>query len=130
MRRLFRLALLTLVLLLVALVSALTAMRFAIHGREVRTPNVVGLPLPKAEGSLTELGLLLETGDSFYSQNIADAAVVSQAPAAGTKVRRGWRGRGAGGFGTSRAPGPRVVGPSGPAGENYVRRPGLRGGTA
>ena len=125
MRRLFRLALLTMVLLLVSLVSALTAMRFAIHGREVRTPNLVGLSLPKAGGALTEMGLLMETGDSFYSQNIPEGSVVSQTPAAGTKVRRGWRVRVAVSLGASRASVPDVVGQSGRAGEINVRRRGL-----
>ena len=95
MRRLFRLVVLVLVLMLVSLVSALTAMRFAIHGREVRTPNLVGLPLPKAEGALTDLGLLLETGDSFYSQSVPEGGVVSQAPAPEPKCvgdgECGWR---------------------------------------
>jgi len=129
MRRLFRLALLTMVLLLVSLVSALTAMRFAIHGREVRTPNLVGLSLPKAGGALTEMGLLMETGDSFYSQNIPEGSVVSQTPAAGTKVRRGWRVRVAVSLGASRASVPDVVGQSGRAGEINVRRRGLEVGT-
>ena len=129
MRRLFRLVLLVLVLMLVSLVSALTAMRFAIHGREVRTPNLVGQPLPKAEGALTDLGLLLETGDSFYSQSVPEGGVVSQAPAPGTKVRRGWRVRVAVSLGASRAAVPDVVGQSGRAGEINVRRRGLEVGT-
>ena len=43
MRKFFRMLLLALVLLTVALVSALTAMRFAIHGREVTIPKLVGM---------------------------------------------------------------------------------------
>src|SRR6516164_9641116 len=43
MKRFFQLALLALVLVAVAMVSALTAMRLAIHGRQVRVPNVVGM---------------------------------------------------------------------------------------
>ena len=42
MRQFFRMLLLALVLLTVALVSALTAMRFAIHGREVMIPKTGG----------------------------------------------------------------------------------------
>ena len=42
MKSFFRFVLLALVLLVVALVSALTAMRFAIHGREVAVPDLVG----------------------------------------------------------------------------------------
>ena len=42
MKSFFRFALLGLVLLVVALLSALTAMRFAIHGRETKVPDLVG----------------------------------------------------------------------------------------
>ena len=42
MKSFFRLVLLALVLLVVALVSALTAMRLAIHGHEVAVPDLVG----------------------------------------------------------------------------------------
>src|ERR1700681_826137 len=43
MRQFFRMLLLALVLITVALVSALTAMRLAIHGREVTVPKLVGM---------------------------------------------------------------------------------------
>ena len=42
MKSFFRLVLLALVLLVVALISALTAMRLAIHGHEVAVPDLVG----------------------------------------------------------------------------------------
>ena len=41
MKSFFRLVLLALFLLVVALVSALTAMRLAIHGHEVAVPDLV-----------------------------------------------------------------------------------------
>ena len=40
---------LALVLVIVAMVSALTAMRFAIHGQEVAVPPLVGLAPAEAE---------------------------------------------------------------------------------
>jgi len=43
MKRFFQLVLLALVLVAVAMISALTAMRLAIHGRQVRVPKVVGM---------------------------------------------------------------------------------------
>ena len=42
MRNLLRYFFMTLVLLIVALLSALTAMRLAIHGREVAVPEQLG----------------------------------------------------------------------------------------
>ena len=49
MKSAIRFALLALVLVIVAMVSALTAMRFAIHGQEVAVPAVVGLAPAEAE---------------------------------------------------------------------------------
>jgi len=49
MRQFFRMLLLALVLMTVALISALTAMRLAIHGREVAIPKVVGMSPAEAE---------------------------------------------------------------------------------
>jgi hypothetical protein len=48
MKSFFKFALLALVLVAVALVSALTAMRFAIHGQVVEVPAVVGFTPPEA----------------------------------------------------------------------------------
>ncbi len=47
--RIFRGLLYALILVLVGLASALTAMRFAIHGREVTVPKVVGLTPAEAQ---------------------------------------------------------------------------------
>ena len=52
MRRFFQMLLVSLVLLTVALVSALTAMRFAIHGREVTIPKLVGMTPLEAERAI------------------------------------------------------------------------------
>lgn len=52
MKPLFRIAFLALVMLLVAMVSALAAMRFAIHGQEVQVPAIVGMTPSEAERKL------------------------------------------------------------------------------
>src|SRR5260370_34011 len=57
MRQFFRMLLLALVLLMVALVSALTAMRIAIHGREGAIPKLVGMTPPEAQRAVAALGL-------------------------------------------------------------------------
>jgi len=59
-RRLFRLALLGLVLILVAFLSALTAMRFAIHGREVEVPQLTGKSTSDAEAMRGGVQTLLQ----------------------------------------------------------------------
>jgi eukaryotic-like serine/threonine-protein kinase len=129
MKRLFRLALLALVLALVALGSALTAMRFAIHGSEVKVPKLVGVPLGQAQAALGDAGLLLETEDRFYSPTAAEGSIVSQWPAAGTRVRRGWHVRVGVSLGPAQQDVPDVIGQSGRAGEINVKRRGVEVGT-
>src|SRR5436309_8680335 len=90
MRRFFRLLLLALVLLTVALVSALTAMRIAIHGREVTIPKLVGLTPLEADRAASPSGLEVVVERQFYSPDVAEGRIMSQVPSAGVKVRRGW----------------------------------------
>src|SRR6266705_1401777 len=91
MRTFFRLLLLALVLLSVALVSALTAMRLAIHGREVAVPRLIGMIPAEAERSANGNGLLFETENRFYSAAIPEGRIMSQVPPPGARVRRGSR---------------------------------------
>jgi eukaryotic-like serine/threonine-protein kinase len=125
MRRWFRYVLLGLMLLLVMMASALTAMRFAIHGREVKVPNLVGRTVAEAEESANSLGLILMVENKFYSDKIAAGRIVSQFPAPGSQVRRGWRVRGAESMGPQRSDIPNLVGQSSRAAEINVSRRGL-----
>jgi eukaryotic-like serine/threonine-protein kinase len=121
----FRFALLSLVLLLVAMVSALTAMRFAIHGREVAVPALVGLTPVEGERSATGLGLQIEIERQYYSPKIPEGKIMSQLPLPGTKVRRGWQVRVAESLGPTRVAIPDVTGQSEHAAELNIRRRGL-----
>ena len=67
MKSFVRLVLLVLVLLTVALFSALTAMRFAIHGREVAVPKLIGLTPAEAERSVSALGPQIMVERQYYS---------------------------------------------------------------
>src|SRR5438270_9422233 len=91
MRRFFRGVLLAMILLAVALASALTSMRLAIHGRETRVPKLTGLTLQEAQSAAAKSGVALAVENSFYSPDVAKGSVLSQYPAANDKVRRGWR---------------------------------------
>ena len=91
MKSFIRLAVLALLLLVVALVSALTAMRFAIHGREVAVTNVVGKTPAEARRMGEESGLLIEVERQYYSPTVPEGRILSQLPPAGTLVRRGWQ---------------------------------------
>ena len=88
MRAFFRFVLLALVLVIVAMASALTAMRIAIHGREVIVPKLVGLTPSQAERLALQNGLLIDTENRFYSTEVPEGRILSQTPQPGTKVRR------------------------------------------
>lgn len=125
MRRALRFLALSLVLVLVMMASALTAMRFAIHGREVNVPNVMGRTIPEAEEVANDLGLILVVENKFYSDRIPAGRIVSQFPAPGTQVRKGWRVRGAESMGPQKSSIPNLVGQSLRAAEINVGRRGL-----
>ncbi|MGH9569183.1 MAG: PASTA domain-containing protein [Candidatus Angelobacter sp.] len=91
LRKVLQFLLLSLVLLLVFLASALLAMRFAIHGREVQVPRLAGLTPAQAERLVNEEGLVLSVSGRFYSPQVAAGRIVSQVPAPNSTVRRGWK---------------------------------------
>ena len=125
MKTSFRFVLLALILLVVALVSALTAMRFAIHGREVAVPDLVG-KTPQEARRLAELdGFQFDVERQYYSLNVPEGRVLSQLPAPGTKVRRGWQIRVAQSLGPQRVVIPNVLGESERAAEINILRRGL-----
>jgi beta-lactam-binding protein with PASTA domain len=129
LRRFVSWMVLALVLVTVGMVSALTAMRLAIHGREVEVPKVVGSSLREADQSLRGQGLVLDVESHFYSAEVPEGRIVSQVPQPGTRVRRGATVRVAESLGPQRAVIPSVLGQSGRAAEINIRRRGLDVGT-
>jgi eukaryotic-like serine/threonine-protein kinase len=127
--RLFRYFLLGLMLLMVATLSALTAMRFAIHGGEVKVPKIIGMTPEAAAALLTDRGLIMDVQDRFYSPEIAEGKIMSQAPSPDAVVRRAYRVRVAVSLGPQRALIPDLIGKSGRTAEISVQRRGLEVGT-
>jgi|SRR5579872_804568 len=125
MKSFFRFAVLALVLVIVAMVSGLTAMRFAIHGQEVAVPALVGLTPGDAERSVSGLGLQMFIERQYYSPQVPEGKIMSQLPLPGTKVRRGWQVRVAQSLGPTRVTIPDVTGESEHAAELNIRRRGL-----
>jgi len=125
MKAFFRFALMALVLVAVALVSALLAMRFAIHGQEVQVPAVVGMTPPEAERIAGSLGLQIDVERQYYSPQIPEGRLMTQFPMPGTKVRRGWQIRVAQSMGPQRVAIPDVTRQSERAAEWNLRRRGL-----
>lgn len=118
-----------LVLVLVFLSSALLAMRFAIQGREVHVPRLSGLTPAEAERVANSDGLVLSVESRFYSPSVPAGRIVSQSPAPGTTVRRGWKLRVAASLGTQHAAVPNLIGQSQHAAGINVSRRGLEIGT-
>jgi eukaryotic-like serine/threonine-protein kinase len=125
MKSFFRFVLLALVLLVVALVSALTAMRHAIHGREVAVPDLVGKTPVEARRTAESRGFELEVERQYYSATVPEGRVLSQLPPPGSLVRRGWQLRVAQSLGPQRIQIPNVLGQSERAAEMNIQRRGL-----
>jgi beta-lactam-binding protein with PASTA domain len=89
--RLFQFALVVVLLVVVAMVSALTTMHFAIHGAEVKVPDFRGMSEADARRKAAADGLEISIDDHFYSTVVPASRMVTQSPAAGTIVRTGWQ---------------------------------------
>jgi beta-lactam-binding protein with PASTA domain len=61
------------ILAVAGIVSALTAMRFAIRGREVAVPSLAGKTKSDAEVALASLGLKLKVSSSRFSSTVPKA---------------------------------------------------------
>jgi eukaryotic-like serine/threonine-protein kinase len=125
MKSFVRFALVGLMLLLVAMASALLAMRFAIHGSEVTVPKLIGMSPVEAERSTGGLGLNVIIERQYYSPDVPEGKIMSQVPAAGMKVRRGWQVRAAQSLGPQRVAIPDLVGQTARAADLNIRRRGL-----
>ena len=82
-----RMALLIFILASAAFLSAITAMRIAIHGREVTMPNLVGKNVADASKMLTSKGLLLRVADHVYNE-LPMNVVVRQTPPPGMLMKQ------------------------------------------
>ena len=125
MKSFFRLVLLALILLVVALISALTAMRLAIHGHEVAVPDLTGKSPAAARMIAEQSGLEFNVERQYYSPTVAEGKIISQLPPAGSQVRRGWQVRVAESLGPQRVEIPNVVGQSERVANINIRRRGL-----
>ena len=74
---------------------------------------------------LEDNGLRLEIERQYYSADVPEGKVLSQMPASGTKVRRGWTVHVAQSLGPQRVTVPSVIGDSERAAEINIRRRGL-----
>lgn len=87
----FRFALILLLLIVVAMLSAIATMHFAIHGAEVAIPDFKGMTVSDAGQRAARAGLSTTIENRLYSTEIPAGRIAAQSPAAGAIVRRGWR---------------------------------------
>jgi beta-lactam-binding protein with PASTA domain len=127
--KLMRVFLLGLVLLLVFCASMLLAMRFAIHGREVRVPQLGGLTPAEAERVANGDGLVLSVESRYYTSSVPKGRIASQSPVAGARVRRGWKVVAAESLGPQQAAIPNLIGQSEHAADINLGRRGLEVGS-
>ncbi len=127
-RNFFQIASLLLGLVVMALISAITTMHFAIHGAEVKVPTLKGMTVAEARSQTSGLRLNLEVEDRFYSADVAAGHILSQSPNPGAVVRREWRVRVAESLGPQKVEVPSVMGSQERTAALNLRRVGLEAG--
>ena len=127
--RFFQFVLVVLSLCIVALVSAITTMHFAIHGAEVKVPDFRGMDVAAAMRKAAQTNLSLSVDEHFYSATTAVGHVLTQSPAPGTSVRSEWSVRVTDSLGPQRVAIPKVTGVAERVATLDVRKLGLDLGT-
>ncbi len=79
--------LMAMVLVVAGLLSAMTAMRFAIRGREVVVPEVVDMTRDEAAARLFDRGLGLDVTSRRFHDTVPAGRVVDQSPPPGVSVK-------------------------------------------
>ncbi len=125
----FRVASLLMVLVAVALLAAIITMHFAIHGAEVQVPALKSMTVADARRETTGLGLDLDVDNRYYSGEVAPGHILTQSPAPGTIVRRGWTVRVSESLGPQKVDVPNTIGDDERLAELELRRAGLEVGT-
>ena len=126
----FQGAVLLLALVVVALVSAITTMHFAIHGAEVRVPALKDMTVAEARSQTAGLGLDLEVDNRYYSADVAAGHILSQSPEPNAVVRREWHVRVAESLGPQKVEVPSVLGNQERIAALNLRRVGLETGAS
>jgi eukaryotic-like serine/threonine-protein kinase len=121
----FRLVLAGLVLAMAGLLAAVVTMRLAIHGAEVKVPDLQGLTVSEAVHKAADAGLNVGIDNKYYSVDVPAGRILAQSPLPGAVVRREWRMRVTESLGPQRVAIPKVVGQQERVAAIEVRRLGL-----
>jgi eukaryotic-like serine/threonine-protein kinase len=125
----FQVASLVMLLIAVALLSAIATMHFAIHGAEVQVPALQGMTVADARSQTAGLELNLDVDNRYYSGDVAAGHILTQSPPPGTVVRGGWSVRVAESLGPQKVDVPDTVGKDQRVAALTLRRVGLEVGT-
>ena len=120
----FRLVLAGLALAMAGLVSAVMTMHFAIHGAEVKVPDLQGMTVSEAVHRTANMGLNLGI-DTTTTVSRAGGPGAGAISSTGCIVRREWRMRVTESLGPQRVAIPKVVGQQERVASIEVRRLGL-----
>jgi beta-lactam-binding protein with PASTA domain len=85
--RLSGIVLMVAILVVAGILSALTAMRFAIRGREVVVPSVIGKTEDEAQKLLDDNGLTLKVSSKRFTSVVPEGHIVDQIPTSGTRLK-------------------------------------------
>ena len=129
MKRFFNLVLGAMAMVAVALISAFVTMRLAIHGREIKVPDLTHMSVADASRRAASLGLRLRLENKFYSPDTPAGKVLAQFPAPGTVVRRDWPVRITESLGTQQVSIPDLTGQGERSAAIHLRQLGLELGT-
>jgi eukaryotic-like serine/threonine-protein kinase len=130
MLRAFQFVLVVMMLAVLALISAVVTMHFAIHGAEVKVPDFKELTVAEATARAASNGLNFSIDSHFYSVDIPAGRIVAQLPAPGTVVRREWQVRLTESLGPQRVAIPTLTGSNERLAAIAIRRVGLELGTS
>jgi len=128
-RRFFNIVLGAMAMIAVAMISAFLAMRLAIHGREVKVPQLTHMTISEASRKASSMGLRLQLENRFYSPDTPAGQVLAQYPIAGATVRRQWPVRVTESLGSQQVSIPDLKGEGERAASINLRRLGLELGT-
>lgn len=128
MLQIFRALSAVVLLVTIALVSALITMRLAIHGAEVQVPVLRGRTVQQAVVELRAKELQAGIDGHYYSATQPVGVVLTQSPAPGTLVRKSWRVRMTVSLGSQKVAIPSVDGMNETLATITIRRTGLQVG--
>jgi beta-lactam-binding protein with PASTA domain len=126
--RFIRFVLIVPLLLVVALISAILTMHFAIHGAEVTIPDFKGMTIAQAAQRAAALDLNLNIENHFYSTETPAGRIMNQSPTPGTIVRSEWHVRLIESLGPQKVAIPNVIGQQERLATITIRRIGLQPG--